>query len=239
MRLRPGDILVTGPSATAQAQLEFTGGAIVELGPSSQLLVFSHSPSAAELVLLAGWLKGETTAGVYRYASPVMTATSKGGNVLLHAQGDAAEVFVEKGAATVSLGGAAPVASSADKLFFVRKAGKPMPAAGRPSQEFVVAMPVSFRDFLPSRLARFEGTKPPLPQVDHDVSYAEIERWLTISPAWRRGFVERFKPRLQDAAFRAAIETHLTAFPEWEPVLHPQNHKTVPATAAKSNSPSR
>jgi len=146
---------------------------------------------------------------------------------------------VEKGAASVSMGAAPPVASSPDKLFFARKAGKPMPVAGRPSQEFVSAMPVSFRDFLPSRLSKFEGKKPPLPKIDHDVSYAEIERWLTISPAWRRGFVERFKPRLQDTAFREAIETHLTAFPEWELVLHPENHRTGPATAGKSNPPSR
>ena len=238
MRFHQGDILMTGPAATAQAQLEFTGGAIIELGPSSQLLIFSQSPGAAELVLLTGWLKGETNAGVYHYASPLMTVTTKGGNVLLHAQGDAAEVFVEKGAASVSMGGAAPVASSADKLFFARKAGKPMPVAGRPSQEFVGGMPVSFRDFLPSRLSKFEGRKPPEPKSDHEVFYAEIERWLTISPAWRRGFVERFKPRLQDTAFREAIASHITALPEWEPVLHPQN-KTGPATAGKSNSPSR
>jgi hypothetical protein len=99
-------------------------------------------------------------------------------------------------------------------------------------------MPVSFRDFLPSRLSKFEGRKAPEPKSDHDVSYAEIERWLTISPAWRRGFVERFKPRLQDTAFREAIASHITALPEWEPVLHP-DHKTGPATQGKSNSPSR
>jgi hypothetical protein len=239
MRLRQGDILVTGPAASAQAQLEFTGGAIIELGPSTQLLVFSHSPSAAELVLLTGWLKGETTAGAYRYASPLITATSKGGNILLHAQADAAEVFVEKGTALISMAGLPPVASSADKLFFARKAGKPLPVAGRPSQEFVAAMPVSFRDFLPSRLSKFSGKKPPEPKSDHDVSYAEIERWLMISPQWRRGFVERFKPRLQDSAFRQAIDSHLMALPEWEPVLHPEHRKTGPSTAVQSNSPSR
>lgn len=239
MRLRQGDILETGPAATAQAQLELSGGAVVELGPSSQLLLFSQTASAAELVLLSGWLKGETTAGVYRYASPLLAATTKGGNVLLHATGDGAEVFVERGAASVSIGSAAPVASAADKIFFTRRAGKPMAVAGRPAQDFVAAMPISFRDVLPPRLSRFAGAKPPVPKTDHDVSYAEIERWLMISPSWRRGFVERFKPRLQDNAFRQAIETHLSALPEWEPVLHPENHKTGAATADKPNSPTR
>src|SRR5579863_9311050 len=85
MRLRQGDILETGPAGTAQAQLEFTGGAIVELGPSTQVLLFNQSAASGEMVMLTGWLKGETTAGTYRYSSPLVTATSKGGNVLLHA----------------------------------------------------------------------------------------------------------------------------------------------------------
>jgi len=79
---------------------------------------------------------------------------------------------------------------------------------------------VSFRDELPSRLARFAGAKPPVPKTDHDVSYAEVERWLTSG--WGRGLVSRFKPRIQDSAFRQAIEAHLSVLPEWEPVLHPQ-----------------
>ncbi len=137
MRLRQGDILQTGPKGTAQAQLEFSGDAVVEIGPSSQVFLFRQSGTAAELVLLTGWLKGETTSGVYRYSSPLMTATTKGGNVLLHATADSAEIFVERGAASVSGGGGAAGASSADKLFFTRRTGKPMAAAGRPGQDFV------------------------------------------------------------------------------------------------------
>jgi hypothetical protein len=219
MRLRQGDILETGPAPTAQAQLEFTGGPILELGPSTQVLLLSQTATAAETALLTGWLKGETTSGLYRYATPLVTASTKGGNVLLHITTDTAEVFVERGTASVGVGSAA-TPSSNEKIFFTRKAGKPMATAGRPSGEFIGAMPVSFRDEFPSRLARFAGAKPPVPKSDHDVSYAEIERWLTSS--WGRGLVARFKPRIQDSAFRQAIEAHLTALPGWEPVLHPQ-----------------
>src|SRR6516164_3306718 len=84
MRLRQGDILETGPAPTAQAQLEFTGGAIIELGPSTQVLLLSQTAASAETAMLAGWLKGETTAGMARYASPLVTATTKGANLLLH-----------------------------------------------------------------------------------------------------------------------------------------------------------
>src|ERR1700752_3696987 len=59
MRLRQGDILETGPAPTAQVQLEFTGGAIVELGPSTQVLLLSQTATSAETAMLTGWLKGE------------------------------------------------------------------------------------------------------------------------------------------------------------------------------------
>jgi hypothetical protein len=223
MKLRLGDILETGPAATAQAQLEFSGGAVVELGPSSQLYIMSQTGGTADLVLLSGWLKGETTSGSYRYSSPIVSATTKGGNVLLHATSDASDAFVEHGTASVSGGGAA-IPSSPDKIFFTHQVGKPLVPAERPSKDFIAGMPLSFRDVLPPRLSAFATKKPPVPKSDHDVSYAEVERWLMLPAAWRKGFAVRFKPRLQDNAFRQAITEHLKALPDWEPVLHPEDH---------------
>jgi hypothetical protein len=224
MRLRQGDILETGPAATAQAQLELSGGAIVELGPSSQAFLYNQSATSAELVLLAGWLKGETTSGSYKYSSPFASASTKGGNVLMHATATDTEIFVERGAASVSIGNSGAIASSPGKIFFTRRAGKPIVAEGRPSQDFITTMPGCFRDVLPSRLSHFANAKPPVPKSEKSVSYADVERWLTSS--WGRGMVERFKPRLQDSAFRHAIESHLSVLPGWEPVLHP--HVTNP-----------
>jgi hypothetical protein len=235
MRIRQGDYLETGPGATAQAQLEFTGGATVELGPSSQVLLFNATASSAEIVVTMGWLKGETTSGTYRYDSPVMSATTKGGNVLLHIADDESDVFVETGVASINSGGPAPIASSAEKIFFTRRAGKPLATAGRPSQEFVGAMPVSFRDVLPPRLARFSEKKPPEPKSDHEVSYSEIERLLRLPPAWRRGLVDRFRSRLRDPGFRQAIESHLSALPEWKPVLSADNQTSGAAPTDKSD----
>jgi len=233
MRLHTGDILETGPSPTAQAQLEFTGGAIVEIGPSSQLLVSSASAASGEMVLLSGWIKGETTAGVYRYSGPLATATTNGGNVLLHATPDAVDIFVERGTASVS-GGSAPIASAPGKIFFTRKGGKPIVAAERPSGDFVGAMPISFRDLLPPRLPAFAGKKPPTPKTDHEVTYADVERWLTL-PASRKAFAARFRSRIQDPAFRQAIEAHQNALPDWAPILHPE--KFGPATGKPSSPP--
>ena len=219
MRLREGDILQTGPAKTAQMQLELSCGAIIELGPSTQLFLFSHSATATEVVLLTGWLKGETTSCSYRYASPPLTATTKSSRLLLHATANAAEIFIEQGAASVSSGNSAAVASSTAKTFFERRAGKPLATADRPSQEFVIGMPVCFRDLLPSRLPRFTGAKPAVPKRDHYVTYGEIEPWLIST--WGNGLIDRFKPRLEDRAFREAIQVHLGAVPEWEAALNP------------------
>jgi len=117
VRLRPGDVLKTGPAATARVQLEFSRGAIVDLGPSSQAYLFSQSGGAAEIVLLCCWLKGETTSGNYHYPGSLAVATTEGGNVLLHNNENATEVFVERGAAAVNSGGVASIASSKDRIF--------------------------------------------------------------------------------------------------------------------------
>ena len=233
MRLHSGDILETGPAPTAQAQLEFAGGAIVELGPSTQMLVSSASAASGEVILASGWLKGETTSGVYRYSSPLATAASKGGNVLLHAAADAAEVFVERGTATVS-GGSTPIVSAPGKIFFSRKGTKPVAAAERPSGEFIGAMPICFRDALPPRLSAFAGKKTPAPKTDHEVTYPDVERWLTL-PATRKQLAARFRTRLQDPAFRQAIEAHQSALPDWAPYLHPET--SSPATGKPSSPP--
>jgi len=222
MQIHQGDFLATGPAATAQVQLEFPGGAVVELGPTTQALLFSLTANAAEIVVATGWLKGESTSGTYRYDSPLLSATTKGGNLLLRV-GDAADLFVERGTAAVIAGTSAPITSTSDKNFFTRRAGKPVVTAGRPSPDFISAMPVSFRDALPSRISRFAGKKAPEAKSERQVSYSDIERLLKLPAQWRRGLVERFSPRLQDHNFRQAIEAHVGALPEWKPVLNAQD----------------
>src|SRR5215813_9244338 len=62
MHLRQGDILET--SDNGFAQLEIAGG-IIALGPATHVLVFRQAgdkSQQSELVLLSGWLKGESTA---------------------------------------------------------------------------------------------------------------------------------------------------------------------------------
>jgi hypothetical protein len=228
MRIRQGDVFETGPASTAQAQLELASGAIVELGPGSQVFLVSQAGDSAEIVLLTGWLKGETESGNYRYSTSLVSLTTKGGNVLLHNDKDTTAVFIERGAATVRAGKQAPIASSTDHIFFTGRRDKPLVAQGRPSADLVAAMPICFRDALPSRLSRFAGSKPPEPRKDHDVSYSEVEGLLTLPAAQRRGLAERFRSRLEDQAFRQAIEAYLTALPDWKPILYASSYHSTP-----------
>lgn len=229
MRVVQGDILET--TSSGFAQLEFSGGTIAALGAASRLFLFRAAGTSTDLVLLSGWLKGETSAkgGAFRYFTPHLGATTKDGTFVVHAALSSAEIFVESGSGTVSemstqgtMGHAVSVKSG---QFLSRKSGKNVLVGARPDAVFLESLPQAFRDTLPSHLAAFQGKKPPqAARSDHEVTYAEIQPWLTIGQAWRGGFVERFKPRLKDPEFRRAVEDHLDDHPEWDVVLHPEKY---------------
>ena len=232
-RLKQGDIIES--SDKGFAELEFAGGAIVALGPLSRMYVFRHGTgeksgsggTGTELVLLSGWLEGQldTHAGSYRYESPLLAATIGNGTVVFHQNGSECDVFLESGSVAISEvnpNGSVgkPTAGNAGQ-FFSRRQGKGLVNSSRASAAFLEAMPRPFRDALPSRLAHFAG-KPIEPKAQHQVSYAEIQPWLTMPAAWRKGFVDRFGPRLKDPEFRKQFEIHAAEYPEWAPILHPE-----------------
>lgn len=232
-RLRQGDMIES--SDKGYVQLEFGGGAIVALGPSSRMYVFREGAGGktgsetggAELVLLSGWLKGESNAhgSSYRYECPLLAATTANATLVFHSVKGECDIFIESGSAAISEVNSAgnagkPTAGSAGQ-FFSRHQGKNLVNASHPSAAVIDSMPRPFRDALPSRLAHFSG-KPAEPKVLHQVSYAEIQDWLSMPPAWRRGFAERFEPRLKDPEFRKQVEMHAGEYPEWEAVLHPK-----------------
>lgn len=250
MRLRKGDFIES--SNAGFAQLEFVGGAIVALGPLSRLYIFRHGLGAssnsdtgeADLVLLSGWLKGQSDgdSGSYQYRSSVLGARTRKGTIVFHSDERECDIFVESGSATISEvspngNPGKPTAGSAGQ-FFSRSRGKGLTSSSRPSPTFVEAMPRSFRDALPSRLAYFRG-KPVEPKDKHQVSYVEIQAWLTMPSTWRKGLVDRFEPRLKDPEFRKQLEDHVSEYPEWEPILYPEQHpqESLPSVAPNSKSP--
>jgi len=233
-RVRQGDILES--SEKGFAQMEFTDGAIAAIGPSSRMYIFRHraggspggSAAGEEFVLLSGWLKAESDAkaGTCRYESPLLAATTKNGAIVLHTDESESDVFIESGSAAVaevaSEGMVGKPAAGNAGQFFSRHRGKAVVSSSRPTSAFLDGLPRPFRDALPPRLSHFKG-KPVEPKVQHPVSYAEIQPWLTIPSAWRKGFVDRFQSRLADPEFRKQLEAHAAEYPEWATVLHPQS----------------
>jgi len=255
MHFRQGDILES--SDKGFVQLEFAGGPIVALGPSSRVYILRHeghasgekgaggNAVAAELVLLSGWLKAESnsTEGPYRYETPIVAATTGSGTVLIHEHEGECDVFVESGTAVVGEvgpdGGVRQPGAAKAGQFFSRRTGKSLSSVSRPNAAFLEAMPPAFRDTLPSRLAHFTG-KPVEPKPDHEVSYVEIQPWLRVPPAWRRGFVDRFEPRLKDPEFRKQLELHVAEYPEWDKILHPEKQpesRSAPVSNPESTRP--
>jgi hypothetical protein len=51
---------------------------------------------------------------------------------------------------------------------------------------------------------------------------------LTMPGDWRAGFIARFRGRLKDPAFFAAMDAHLALHPEWVRILHPPPKKDRP-----------
>jgi len=226
-RIEWGDILEA--SGRGFAQVECETGAIVALGPSSQLFFFSHSGASGatggELVLLSGWLKAETTSkvGPYLYDSPLLAGKTKEGTLVLHAGAESSETFVESGSAGVAeltaSGNGGEFRAAKAGQFFSRNRGKNVVVSPRPAAAFIDSMPTPFRDTLPSGMSHIKG-KAPEPRREREVSYPDVRPWLIMPARWRREFVTRFQPRLSDPEFRRELESHIRDHPEWEAVLH-------------------
>ena len=231
MSLKRGDILETADGGFAQ--LEFSGG-IVALGTSTRVYLLPSGgtsggkPITLDFIVLNGWLKSETAGGkgLIRVRTSLLSATASGGAIVVRSGATTCEVFLESGGplsiSEVNASGETGYSTQAKTGQFVaRQKGAPLSALPRPSPDFLAAVPKEFRDTLPSRAARFSD-KPAAVKMEHAVSYDEIESWLKMPAAWRRGLADRFSPRLADSNFRRQIESHVREFPEWEPLLHPK-----------------
>jgi len=222
--LLSGDIVETGPAAFLVVGL--TGGSLLGIGPSSQVYILPRT-DIPTLVVLKGWVKtdvrGGAAAAAFRITGTRLGIQGQHAVMLMHADEGHDAIFDEQGSATLLLRDDA--ATRTDKptqpnQFFVREDREPVTMQQRPAPDFVARMPVPFRDALP---AQIEGQvkKPADAKRVRDVAYADIQPWLTMPRDWRAGFIQRFRGRLKDPVFFAAMDAHLNQFPEWVLILHP------------------
>jgi hypothetical protein len=243
VRVRPGDIIEV--SEKGLAEIEFFEGTALALGPGARMLsiVASRSKSATGdyyvargAMKISGVKQGETM----RLITPVFTVQpGEGSAVLVLGAADGA-VFVEGGAVRITepaVKGAAPApAVLKGGEFYARKADQKGALAARPPQSFVAALPRTFLDPLPSRLARYKEREIQPKRLD-EVNYAEVEDWLKAPPDIRRPLMPRFRPRLADPAFRSELIANLKHHPEWDPILFPEKYKPKNSAQDSPGSP--
>jgi hypothetical protein len=237
-RARDGDI-VDAVNEYSEVQLEWTGGGIMNLqGPAlvhtGAVVAPGNKSGTAELVVQRGWIKAAAGKRPMRLRLP--NATLDFADAIVVARGDAqrSELFVESGSAKftpVAARGKPQTALDATSgEYLERVADRAAVEQPRPPQAFVAALPRPFRDALPALAANF-SEEPELVR-GREITLAEAEPWLAPG-ASRRTFVRRFTPRLSDPAFRAAVNARITAYPEWDRILHPDKYRPKETAPAK------
>ena len=240
VKLLAGDILMV--DAAGFLRVETDDGIRVDLGPGARALWLPRplaKSSARLLYLQSGLIK--ISAPIPRGATPSALSTpmvdvDEATVVVLAQEADKLWVFAETGAVKGQERAAAPGGEAALSLkpgeFLTRTGAKKTPASPRPSPEFIGRLPRPFLDTLPARYAEFSRRETAL-KPGPAAAYEEVQVWLQAEPALRRDLMPRWKPRTQDAAFKAALVANLKRHPEWERVLFPERFRP-PAAAGQS-----
>jgi len=213
-----GDLVETGPGAFLVVQAP--EGTLIGLGPSTAVY-FIERGKVATLFVLKGWVKADVKAAPTRVLGARLGIQGNQAVMLLHAGERSNAAFDEQGSITIVLPDTAPTPVSKEpgpNHFFLRQNRLDVVSQVSPSVEFVEKMPLAFRDPLPT-LPKLPGPVPP--RELRAVTYSDIRAWLTIPREWRRGFIGRFRGRLKDSAFFAAMDAHRALFPEWIQILNP------------------
>lgn len=242
-RVLSNDLLQTGKNAFVR--VEFTDGAIVDLGPASRAQ--ANRPTLRRFdrpafYLLSGWLKFSATklgkGAKGAIASPQFDALALQGETVLRVEGAAGEVFAESGPLQVidrRHSAAATIALKSGDFVTLRNE-ETVKVFPRPARDFVAALPRPFEDLLPSRVARFQGREVPAKPTGA-FSYAEVEPWLDAEPMIRRRFVREWAEKANEPAFREKLDVGLARHPEWERVLYPERFEPKQPAPVASMAP--
>ena len=186
--------------------------------------------------MLNGWVKFVTTqrdpkVGLpFEFRTPLFELQPAPGVVVLKTSAAETAVFIESGTMRLTERSGGTRGSEIvlkQGNFYQRKAAGKGQFGATLSPEFIAEMPRTFRDSLPTRSDRFiAGNIAAKPGPDFD--YGEVEGWLKSEPAIRRPLVQRWRGKVRDEAFRAALVANVTSHPEWDPVLFPEKYLPKP-----------
>lgn len=234
VRLAAGDIVETTPSTFAQ--LELPDRTIVQLGPSTRLMMNAAAPRQKpdrSLYLLGGWLKLMSTrrnaasGPGLDLRAPSFELPASDGVVVLHSAPSELRLFAEAGPVRVGerqKSGPPAMVSLRAGDYYQRKPPARGSVATSVPQAFIDAIPRAFRDSLPARLDHFRE-RAVTPREAPGFGYPDVEDWLKAEPSVRRVLMQRWRARASEAPFRAGLVANLSSHPEWDPILFPEKYK--------------
>lgn len=237
--LEPEDIIET-TAQTSLVRLELDGDVVLDIGPSSRVMLRPPGPAMGDGVLaylLEGWLKLSVNNKPANVAKGLLTAapldvTGVERETVLRVQSNGeAGLFATSGAvqAVVRNKAGKPAAMPVGKgAFLIRAADGSVDTTARPSSAFIQAVPRAFMDTLPSRAALFKDKDVRLAAAGK-LGYTDTEAWLNAEPRVRTLFLKRWRPLLQDEGFKHALAAQLSLHPEWHNILYPPPPRPKPA----------
>jgi len=244
--LEAEDIVET-TATTSLVRLELANGALVDVGPASRVMIRPVWPGAGDAVVayvLEGWVKltqaRPAASGKTILACAWLDVTGLDRDLVLQVKGSEAGLFAESGLVHALVRGQAGQASAVKVergTFVARRADGSVATSARPAGAFLQSVPRAFMDTLPVRAALFSGKDIPLKSAPGRLSYAETEAWLHAEPRVRNRFLLRWRPLLQDEAYRRALTAQLALHPEWRPVLYPPQPINRPYAASETVKP--
>jgi hypothetical protein len=237
VRLLPGDILETGDATFLQAEL--VDQTVLQMGAKSRVMVGGPVRLKAERTLyaLSGWFKlsnarKEGNVRTFEFRSPLIEIGLLPGVVVMQLKPNEVTLFAERGDLKLMERPGGTAVGLRQGQTYRRTAGSPRGTVGGSAPAALVAeMPKAFRDSLPLRADKYRE-RDVQPRPAPDFIYADVEPWLKAETPFRRQFVERWRGKARDSAFRSALISNLSSHPEWDPVLFPEKYLPKPKPAS-------
>lgn len=233
------EAIVRTGARTTLLRIEWPDGTAADLGPDSQAMVEpggfgARAGKLPALYVLQGWAKLSMlgTASTPGLLTPRVDVQPFKGVLVMRVDGGSHWLFAEGGSLSLAERDLKTgTLALKNGEVYTREGDAKGTLAPRPTPAQMQQVPRGFRDTLPSRLAAASG-RAVNPRPAAAPAHAELRAWLEGERNLRRNFTKRFAARAREPAFRAALAEHLSAHPEWEPVLFPERF-TKPASAAR------
>jgi hypothetical protein len=246
VRLQQGDILEMGDGAFAQVEL--VEQTVLAVGPNARVMIGGPVRLKAERTLyaLGGWFKltnarKDGNARAFEFRSPLLEIGLLPGVVVMQLKPNEATLFAERGDLKLVERPANAAIGLRQGQSYRRQPGTTRgTVGGSPPPQFLAELPRPFRDSLPLRGDKYKDREVQ-PKAAPDFAYADVEPWLKSELPFRRQFIERWRAKAREPAFRSALIANLSSHPEWDPVLFPEKYlpkdPAKPASAASGATP--